>query len=971
MELDSLEIKVQSSSQEAASGLDKLAASLGNLKSAAKGGAGLSTLAKGLERINASLSSSAVSGSKIQSLVSALNGLSQIQKATGLNSVVNSLKKLPDISSSLDKLDLDKFASQIQRVATAMKPLATEMEKVANGFKAFPIRIQKIIQSNNALTSSNAKATRSFNLLNKGINLYIFQRVASIMAGWVTSANEYIENVNLFQVSMGEFYDEAFAYAQLVSDRLGIDPSEWMRNQGVFMSMANGFGLAREQAYALSEGLTELSYDLSSLYNEKVEQSALRLQSALAGEIEPIRRLGISISQATLQEYALAHGIDESVTAMTEQEKALLRSLVLMEGASRVGAIGDFAKTLESPANAMRVLHQQITQLGRALGTVLLPIIVQIIPWVQAFVSVLTDAISALATFMGFTMPEWDTSDWGSNVSSGVSDIADSMGSATEAAKELKNATIGIDELNIISPQTSSGTGSGAGASGWTQNVEIPNIWDQEAIAQIQTKASELEGKLKSILKVVLAIGAAFAAWKIATGLSNGIIAISNGVGAISKAIGILAGKSGLAGVAGIVAGISTQFHVAGGGAAGLLSVVKLIGETLLSSPAAAIAIIAAQFVNLYTGSEAFRKGLERIGDIFFGAFSVAKDILFGVLSVLGDIGSAILGILPESVRATILNGLETILGAVEALDLGFGDVIVTALGIAAMFVPGGQVVGVMLLGFEALSAGLRGLGLISDETWAEIKTAAQNAWNHVKEAAGAAVSDMKNGLVYAWDSIVEFFTEALPNWWNTTIAPWFTLEKWAELGKNILDGLVNGLKSAWDAMKGFGKSILDAVCTVLGVNSPSKEFEAIGEYSVAGFELGLSKMSNITAIFQGYLGTMMELATAFANNTNALIGSVLQSLQQALGVGMEATTATTDDMASSFQTMADRSNAAIRSVISYLDSIPRSITTVHTIITKSVSSGSSSGTKAYASGGYPETGQLFLAREAGPELVG
>ena len=195
--------------------------------------------------------------------------------------------------------------------------------------------------------------------------------------------------------------------------------------------------------------------------------------------------------------------------------------------------------------------------------------------------------------------------------------------------------------------------------------------------------------------------------------------------------------------------------------------------------------------------------------------------------------------------------------------------------------------------------------------------------------------------------------------------------EKWAELGKNILDGLVNGLKSAWDTMKGFGKSILDAVCTVLGVNSPSKEFEAIGEYSVAGFELGLSKMSDITAIFQGYLGTMMELATTFANNTNALIGAVLQSLQQALGVGMEATTSTTDDMASSFQTMADRSNAAIRSVISYLDSIPRSITTVHTIITKSVSSGSSSGTQGYASGGYPETGQLFLAREAGPELVG
>ena len=262
-----------------------------------------------------------------------------------------------------------------------------------------------------------------------------------------------------------------------------------------------------------------------------------------------------------------------------------------MEGANRVGAIGDFAKTLESPANAMRVLHQQITQLGRALGTVLLPIIVQIIPWVQAFVSVLTDAISALATFMGFTMPEWDTSDWGSNVSSGVSDIADSMGSATEAAKKLKNATIGIDELNIISPQTSSGTGSGAGASGWTQNVEIPNIWDQEAIAQIQTKASELEGKLKSILKVVLAIGVAFATWKISTGLAAGVLGIQSGVKTISNALSLIA-KSGpvqkaLSKIGGFLASVAIQFNAAGGGIKGFLSVAKMI--TTAMAPAAAI----------------------------------------------------------------------------------------------------------------------------------------------------------------------------------------------------------------------------------------------------------------------------------------------------------------------------------------------------------------------------------------------
>lgn len=392
VDIDSLQIEIEATSSDAAAKIDALATALTNLKAAAKGGAGLTTVSKQMQALASAAASLNNTGiGKLRKIAPALNALSSVQKSSGLSSTVNALSKLSSVSESLKGNSIKEFASQMNQVASAMRPLATEMQKVSNGFSAFPIRIQKIIQSNTGLSASNNKAAKSFGVLGTGISsttaklgiYYLaFQRVANMASDWIKSANDYIENVNLFQVSMGEFYDEAFAYAELLNDRLGIDPSEWMRAQGVFMSMANGFGLARQQAYDLSEGLTELAYDLSSLYNEDVSESILRLQSALSGEIEPIRRLGISISQATLQEYALAHGIDESVISMTEQEKALLRSLVLMEGAGRIGAIGDFAKTLESPANALRVLRQQITQLGRAIGTALLPIIIQIIPWV-------------------------------------------------------------------------------------------------------------------------------------------------------------------------------------------------------------------------------------------------------------------------------------------------------------------------------------------------------------------------------------------------------------------------------------------------------------------------------------------------------------------------------------------------------------------------------------------------------------
>lgn len=666
VDIDSLQIEIEATSSDAASKIEQLATALTNLKSAAKGGAGLTTTTKQLQALsNAAklINGTNLNSQKIQQFASAMNSLANIQKASGLSSTINALKKLPDISTELDKVDLGKFAQQMNQVAAAMRPLATEMQKVANGFSAFPIRIQKIIQSNSALAASNNKTAKSFGVLGTGISstmaklgvYYLaFQRIANVVSGWIKSANDYIENVNLFQVSMGEFYDEAFAYAQLVGDRLGIDPSEWMRNQGVFMSMANGFGLAREQAYALSEGLTELSYDLSSLYNEDVEQSALRLQSALSGEIEPIRRLGISISQATLQEYALTHGIEESVTAMTEQEKALLRSLVLMEGAARVGAIGDFAKTLESPANAMRVFRQQVTQLGRALGSVLLPIIVQILPWVQAFVEILTDGIRALASLVGFTMPDWDTSDWGSGITMGADDATDAIDDTAKSAKKLKRELLGIDELTILEPTSSSGaSGLDEGVSGWASGLEIPNIWDQQAISDIRSKADEIKALIQNNLAEITAIVSGFSlavgAILALTGINIplGIALMATGAAGLVSTVALNWGSmdSSLRGVLATITGMLGGFFLALGAILTLSRVNVPIGIALMAVGAASL--VAAAAIN-WNG----------LGGQISGALSTISGIVGGALLVVGAAlalsgGNIPLGIALMAVGAT------------------------------------------------------------------------------------------------------------------------------------------------------------------------------------------------------------------------------------------------------------------------------------------------------------------------------
>ena len=483
VDIDSLQIEIEATSSDAAAKIDALATALTNLKAAAKGGAGLTTVSKQMQALasaTASLNNTGIG--KLRKIAPALNSLSSIQKSSGLNSTVNALKKLPEISTALDKANIGKFAQQMNQVASAMRPLAVEMQKVANGFSAFPIRIQKIIQSNTGLAVSNQKAAKSFGVLGTGISsiqakfgvyLIAFRQIASVMSNWVKESNDYVENLNLFTVAMGDYAAEAKAYAEEVQSLLGIDPSEWMRNQGVFMQMASGFGVATDQAALMSKNLTQLGYDISSFYNIGIEESMEKLQSGLAGEIEPLRRLGYAIDIASLEQVALNHGITESVNAMTQAEKAQLRYVAIMEQSGN--AMSDLARTSITPANALRILNQQITQLSRALGNLLIPLLQQVIPWVQAFVEVITEAIQALAVLFGFELPTIDYSGL-EGVSVGASEVEDAIGGATDAAKKMKRELLGIDELTILEPNSSGGGGGtvGVGGVGGDLGLELP-----------------------------------------------------------------------------------------------------------------------------------------------------------------------------------------------------------------------------------------------------------------------------------------------------------------------------------------------------------------------------------------------------------------------------------------------------------------------------------------------------------------
>lgn len=551
MVVDDLYIEIRSESSQAVSGIDALANSLSKLKTITRGGVGLTTVANQVKRFNDAVKQMSDPSEKIANLVSALKPLETIGKPN-LNSTLNSLKKIPEITQQLASIDMGAFETQIRRATDAIRPLADEMNKVAQGFSAFPSRIQRLITQNERLSSSNRRTGSSYKsiwnpltglIAKTTLYIHAMQRVSRTIAGWVIESNDYVENLNLFNVSMREYADEALRYANEVRDAFGIDPSEWIRYQAVFQNMATGFGVASDQAAIMSKTLTQLGYDLATLFNVDYETAMQKLQSGIAGQPRPMREWGFDMSESTLKLTALNLGIRENVELMTQHEKSQLRFVQIMETARKQGILQNFSREIITPANALRILNQQVVQLRRALGDMLIPILIKIIPYVQAFVRVLTDAARAIAAFFGFELPKIDYSGLG-EIGGAFDDMEDGADGANSAAKKLRNTLAGFDEINLLTQPTDGSGRSGAGGGiGGTDlgidfsdyeydflgNVEnevnqiVDNIYDK-----IQPVVDFVRDNFEHIKDIGIAIAAGLLAWKIAPGVISLFSSISN-----------------------------------------------------------------------------------------------------------------------------------------------------------------------------------------------------------------------------------------------------------------------------------------------------------------------------------------------------------------------------------------------------------------------------------------------------------
>lgn len=1000
--------------------LDKLAGSIATLKQASAGMSGLDKITSflnGLSNVNTTASAKSINTvvnaiKKIPAAVSGLNGvdfysmsgsITQLTNALAplsildasnlkaLGSAFNAIGKVPDLTDKLKATDLDSFASSCQKISAALAPLASQLDKVGNAFAKLPPQLSKVVTQANRVTAANEKQRKSYLSLSNQMNgfmrnmakLVSLKAIAEYLGNAVAKFNDFYEATDLFHNAMGNLSGEADTLISKMQGLLGVDPTKAMTYMATIQSLGTSFGLASDKAYILSKNLTQLAYDEGSYWNKDVAETFTAMSSAISGEIEPIRRLGIDLSQARLQQELLALGFNKQVSSLSQADKAVLRYIAIMKQTANVQ--GNLAQTIQSPANQIKILKAQLDMLAKSVGSLLYPAMKSILPPLIAAVQLIREFVQWVAKLMGVKVVFTDFTKSADSVG-GIGDAMDDTADSTKkAAKALKDYTMGFDELNIIDPtQGSSGSGGGASAGNILGDVDLSG-YDMFK-NYVGNAVDEIKAKLEKLAPLIAGISAGFATW-----------AIGN---ALLEALNKIKGDGSL-----------------------IEGILKLWKSPIMGA-AVAVGIMVARFVDLYQNSEAFRKGLERVQAMIYLAaeglrqgwnISLTDGKLGESIKYLkesfSNLKQVIWNLIPESWQEGISSAFKTISDVVKDLDLDVGDLITTLMGIG-LIVSGHPVAGLAVLGFEAITVAVRGLGSESQKEAFEMET----DWFNAFKSMGEKVADFVGGAITAIGNLINDFaifigwiqngvseTDRLDlqmngnfienavmgiaqlihdvgvfvGWitngvsetdrldiqmngnfiekavlgfsdlinWVKDVVTWFVhldehvengaravrgfiddIKTWAkdaakaasdmvtavanaiaslpskmfEAGKNIWQGLVNGIKSGIETAKGaaanLAKAIIDKFTNDTEIHSPSALFERFGEFIDQGLANGITAallyveqaMTNLANVVQQKGNEMIDYGTTTATNFVDGFFNGLDSKWQELDSGLQ-----------------------------------------------------------------------------------
>ena len=933
--------------------LDKLASSIATLKQASAGMSGLDKITSflnGISNVNTTASTKSINTvvnaiKKIPAAVSGLNGvdfysmsgsITQLTNALAplsildasnlkaLGSAFNAIGKVPDLTDKLKATDLDSFASSCQKISAALTPLASQLDKVGNAFAKLPPQLSKVVTQANRVTAANEKQRKSYLSLSNQMNgfmrnmakLVSLKAIADYLGNAVAKFNDFYEATDLFHNAMGNLSGEADTLISKMQGLLGVDPTKAMTYMATIQSLGTSFGLTSDKAYVLSKNLTQLAYDEGSYWNKGVAETFTAMSSAISGEIEPIRRLGIDLTQARLQQELLALGFNKQVSSLSQADKAVLRYIAIMKQTSNVQ--GNLAQTIQSPANQIKILKAQLDMLAKSVGSLLYPALKSILPPLIAAVQLIREFVEWVAKLMGVKVVFTDFSKSADSVG-GIGDAMDDTADSTKkAAKALKDYTMGFDELNIIDPtQGSSGSGSGASAGNILGDVDLSG-YDMFK-NYVGTSIDEMKRKIKSMLPLIATVATALAAWKLTNLITDivdaiskmnalksivlgigvftvGIVleitgikdAIENGVNGKNFAEIVLGALIGTTGAAILGKGIA-RFIVTGFGNTAVGAAIKAAGGSTAG------AIIGAAVGGIVTGIPMFVTGV----------YDAVKNGLNKLNGVLIPLGSTMTGAGIGAIIGSLGGPIGTGIGALIGLIVGA----MTDVGIAIY-----QNWDKITSQLDKVSAEFKqwfvGVGEWWNEKWEGFKTNFQTAWEslpgfvqHPIQALDQASAGLKQWFVGVgewWNQKWAGFKENWDKAWNSLVDTIKNLPaKFLDYGKNIVQGLINGINNGIENAKktvgGLAKAIIDKFTTETDINSPSKVFEQFGIYIDQGLANGIAAaVPYVTAAMQGVVNAVQEKgqaaidsgsshATGYVNNFLDGLDTEWQRIDQSL----------------------------------------------------------------------------------------
>ena len=1018
MTLDELVIQINAESKNAVTALDELN-----------------------EKLKTLMQTLGLFSSAGQQITGALNKISEaVQKAGSSNQQAkNEFEKLKDTIEKQEK-ELEKLKNQYssyvlnnEKSSESAKALRKEIDSLASELNDNKTRLEAAQKAADGLTngyenlkssSSNAgKSTQSLSdklarTISKWRTLFgAVKNLADKFYGWYEESNNYIETLNLFNVTMGDAAQGAREYAEAVQEAMGIDSKDFMQYQGVFKNLAAGFGVAEDAANTMSQNLTQLSYDMASFFNtESVDGAFDKLSSAMSGQVKGLREFGINTTVAALQEYALSNGIDKSVRSMTQAEQSLLRYNYIMEQSRDLGIWNDMARTIVTPANALRVFNAQLTQMKRALGNIVSVLVTRFIPYMQAAVELITDAGNSIANFFGYELPDIDYSGFDTD------GFAEDFEDAAKSAAEIKKQLMGFDELNIISNQNSSDVdGSSGGAIAGMKPIEY------DFLAGLKTeKLDEIKEKVTEIAKQVGIAAAGFAGWKISSSLlgvgtaAGGLTSLlgtgdKEGVKAAAKALALKFKKA--FGIALMAAGATTDIQVAvdswsdGVSWDGLVDQLKGAGLLHLggflfggTSGMGAGAMIDGVISALPAAKSAIADGNKE----WSNTLSLVKGIstAFGGLSVITGnwIPVAIGGVI--AIGSTIAIYWQEIIDWFKRLPKTIGNFfsklwknIKNIFGAAADWF-NDKVIQPIVGFFSGLWTSVSGffIGLWNDicnvwigaATWFNdtviqpivnffspivewISTFFYGCWLIIK-AVWITVSDWFNEKVVQpvvgffkqlWEDIKAVW-ETVSNWFNeTVIIPVVDLFKWL---CEVVSGFFTQL---WEDIKNSWKFVTDWYNTY--VIQPLKDAwnvacEAIGGFFSSLWE-GIKSSWKIvsdwysTYVIQPLKDAWREACEAIGGFFNNLWSGIKWGVVEAMNGMIWVIESALNWVLGGINKLIDGFNGVVEWAANVVGADWGGLSTIKTVSLQRIDH--------FANGGFPAMGEMFIAREAGPELVG